>query len=402
MIGRERRVGKVAAGISLLDFLCLVGFFGGNCNRLRNMKFPPIYAALICAGLVAMPSYLSGQAATPAAANALGPRITFLTNEYRFGRVPAGTLVKYVFVVSNAGDQTLLITKVSPGCHCTTAGAWAHQVEPGKTGEIPIQFDSGNFRGDVTKNITVSSNDKLTPNLSLYLRGTVWRAIDVSPQFAYINVMPDAPSNSTTVVHINNQSDQPVTLSEPTSANGKFKAELKTITPGKEFEVIVTAVPPLASGNNTGTISLKTSSSNMPVINITAIAMVQPAVGVTPPQISLPMQINGWLTNRVTITANGSKALALSDPESSDTNVTVQLKELSPNRAFQLVAVFPPHFQLVPGERAEVSVKSNNADRPIIVIPIRQFLRQPVMSPPMAHPKVMSQNPPQPPATGHP
>ena len=77
--------------------------------------------------------------------------MTFATNEYHFGRVMAGTLVKYVFIVSNTGDQTLEISNVAPGCHCTTAGDWTHQIEPGKTGKIPIQFDSGSFRGDVPK-----------------------------------------------------------------------------------------------------------------------------------------------------------------------------------------------------------------------------------------------------------
>jgi hypothetical protein len=368
------------------------------------MKFPPFYAVLICAGLMATPAHLSGQPAPPAATNALGPRMTFATNAYHFGKVTAGTLVKHVFIVTNTGDQTLEILKVAPGCHCTTVGDWthAHKIEPGQTGEIPIQLDTGAFRGDVTRTITVTSNDKLAPVQMLTLAGTIWKIIEVSPQFAYINVMPDAPSNSTSVVHIMNQSDEPVTLSAPTSANGSFKAELKTIKPGKEFEVTITAVPPLAPGNTAGTISIKTSLTNMPVLNITAIAMMQSAVGVVPLQIVLPPQIVAWTTNLVTIANNGSKALALSDPEVSDKRASVELKTITPGRSFQLAAVFPPGFELAPGQQAQLSVKSDNASRPVISVPIRQFSRQPAMPLLPAHPKAMSQNPPPPPATGHP
>jgi hypothetical protein len=366
------------------------------------MKFPPVYAALICAGLMAMPARMSGQAAPPAATNALGPRMTFVTNQYHFGRVMAGERVKCVFIVSNAGDQTLVISKVAPGCHCTTAGKWADQVGPGKTGEIPIQFDSSGINGDVSRSIAVTSNDKLRPTQTLTLRGTVWRAFEVTPQSANINVTPDALSNLTCVVHITNQSAEPVTLSNLTSANGLFKAELKTIKPGKEFQVAVTAVPPLAPGYNRGTIFIKTSLTNVPVINITANAMVQPAVSVTPSQITLPPQLDRWATNRVTITANGSKALALSDPEASDKRVSVEIKETIPGRAFQLVTVFPPGFQIAPGQQAQLSVKSDNAERPVIVVPIRQIPRQPAMSPLLAHPRAMSQNPPPLPATNHP
>jgi hypothetical protein len=369
------------------------------------MKYPPIYAALICAGLMATPGRLSGQAAPPAATNALGPRLTFLTNQYQFGKVPAGTLVKYVFIASNAGDQTLVISKVTPGCHCTTAGGdWSkpHLVEPGKTEGIPIQFDSGSFRGDVTKTITVASNDKLAPSQTLALRGTVWRVLEVNPQFAYINVPADALSNLTSVVHITNQSDEPVTLSDPASVNGSFKAELKTLTPGKYFEVTIAAVPPLAPGNNTGTISVKTSLTNMPLLHITAIAMVQEAVALSLPQITLPPQLDRWTTNFVTFTAKTIKTLVLSDPKASDPKINVELQETTPGRVFRLAAVFPPGFQVAPGRQVQLSVKSNNAQRPVIVVPVRQSQRQPALSPPLMHPRPMSQNPPPPPVAGHP
>jgi hypothetical protein len=345
---------------------------------------------------------LSAQTALPVAANAIGPKMTFDTNAYQFGKVVAGTLVKHVFIVSNAGDQTLKISRVTPGCHCTTAGDWTHEVEPGQTGKIPIQFDSGSFRGSVTKTIMVYSNDKLAPNQSLTLRGTIWRMLEVNPQFAYINIMPDSPSNSTSVVHIVNQSDEPVTLATPTSANPLFKAELKTVTPGKNFDVLITAVPPFAPGNSSGTISIKTSLASMPVLNITAIALVQPAVVVSPAQISLPSKIEGWTTNRVIISANGSKALALSDAQASDSRVSVEIKETNAGRVFQLAAIFPPGFQIAPGQRVNLTVKSNNSREPLITVPVRQPLRPPAAFVPMAHPQPMTQSPPQPPVMAHP
>ncbi|MGD0814109.1 MAG: DUF1573 domain-containing protein [Verrucomicrobiota bacterium] len=370
------------------------------------MKFPPIYAALICASLMTTPAHLFGQFAATSAAGAIGPKLTFLTNEFHFGKVTAGTLVKHIFIASNAGDQTLVISKVTPGCHCTTAGGnWSqpHKVEPGKTEDIPIQFDSGSFRGDVTKTITVDSNDKLAPKQMLTLRGTIWRPIEVNPQFAYINITPDAPSNLTTVVHISNQSDGPVTLSQPSSGNSLFKAELKTIKPGREFEVAVSAVPPLSPGNNTGTISVKTSLTNSPVIMITAIANVQPAVEVSPLQITLPPQLSMWTTNLVRLTDKSSKPLVLSDPEASDKRISVALKETKPGSVFQLAAVFPPGYQVATGKPTQVSVKSNNPQQPVITVAIRQMQqRQPAMNPPQVHPRAMTQNLPTPPVAGHP
>jgi hypothetical protein len=368
------------------------------------MKFPPIPAFLVCAGLLAAPSYLSGQPAPPSATNASGPRMVFATTAHHFGRIMGGEKVKYVYVLTNTGDQTLIISNVATGCHCTTVGDWtkAHEIEPGKTGEIPIQFDSGNFRGTVTRTILVTSNDKLAPRQTLSLDCTIWRPFEINPPMAHINIMPDAVSNAPSVVHITSQADEPVTLSNAISANDKFKAELTTINPGKEYDVTITALPPFAPGNTVGTISVNTSLTNAPVINITVTALMQPAVTVSPMQIPLPPQIAAWMTNVIRITANGNKPLVLFDPEVADKRVVVTLKEIIPGREFQLAAAFPPGYQLAAGQKVELSVKSNNAQFPRIAVPIHQFHPHPLGSAPLAVPRVMSQNPPPLPSTGHP
>jgi hypothetical protein len=117
------------------------------------------------------------------ATNALGPRLTFATNEYNFGMVEAGTVVKYVFVARNTGDQALVISEVEPGCHCTSVGDWtgAERIEPGKSGQIPVEFNSSTFAGGVIKDVMVLSNDKAAPMQTLSLTGTVREPIEVKP-----------------------------------------------------------------------------------------------------------------------------------------------------------------------------------------------------------------------------
>ena len=92
-------------------------------------------------------------------AGGVGPKIKFANTVHDFGRISGGDITKCDFVFTNVGDKTLEITDVRPGCGCTTAGAWTRQVEPGKTGTIPLQFNSANFHGAVTKTATVTCND---------------------------------------------------------------------------------------------------------------------------------------------------------------------------------------------------------------------------------------------------
>ncbi len=198
-----------------------------------NMKFLREYAVLVLFGMTAAAVRLAGQPAPPPApaagassgvsaksTNAVsGPLIQFDNKEYNFGKVEAGESVKHTFLVTNTGDQTLEITNVHPGCGCTTAGSWSHKIEPGKTGSIPIQYNSAAYAGAVTKYVDVYSNAKDHPQEKLYLKGTIWKALEVVPQTAVISLLPEATNSATTTVHIINHSDQLIEMSDPTSSS---------------------------------------------------------------------------------------------------------------------------------------------------------------------------------------
>src|SRR5207249_4026384 len=77
-------------------------------------------------------------------------------------------------------------------------------------------------------------------------------------------------------------------LAAPQSSNPAFRAELKTNQVGKEFQLVISTVPPLNAGNVQGQITLKSSSTNTPVITVTAWANVGAAVTVIPGQLTLP------------------------------------------------------------------------------------------------------------------
>src|SRR5438093_895283 len=143
-------------------------------------------------------------AASDTATNGTGPKIQFANPTYEFGRAKGGEAVKHDFIFTNAGDVLLEITGAQPSCGCTTAGDWSHKVEPGKTGVIPVQFNTGVYNGDVLKTVTVSSNDKNQPQVTLTIKGTVWHPVDVMPNIAYLTVNAESVSNAATVVRIVN------------------------------------------------------------------------------------------------------------------------------------------------------------------------------------------------------
>jgi hypothetical protein len=327
------------------------------------------------------------QSAAPAAAPASpasGPIIQFDNAVYDFGKVAYGEKARHTYMVSNAGNETLEITNVKPGCHCTTAGDWTHSVEPGKTGEIPVQFDSTGFNGPITRTIDVYSNARNAPRKTLQLKGLIWKPIDFSPT-AFLSISPDATNEISTKVRIVNQTDDPVTFSNAVSANKIFQAELKETRPGKEYELDITLSPPFPVRNTSGTITVNTSRPGTPTITVTATASVTPAIQVSPSQIVLNSLPDRAMTNLVTILANTTNLLSLSNPKSSDSRIQVEVQPGARKGMFKLLVVVPPGFQLEPGQKPEVTVESNHPRFPLIRVPIIQFPHRQVAALPGSH-----------------
>ncbi len=299
------------------------------------------------------------------------PRIGFGSTVFDFGKVKPGEVVKHLFVLTNTGSATLEITDVTPSCGCTTAGAWDRRIQPGKTGAIPLQFNSGGFSGMVSKSATVTCNDPRQTNVVLELTGTVWRPIEVTPAMTLFNLPGETQTNQTKVVRILSNLDEPITLSDLQCTNAAFRVELKTVRAGKEFELHITAVPPFAFPSVLATISFRTSSAQVPVINAAAYLMLQPAVSTTPQQIVLPRgPLARGATASVTINNCGTNALVLSDARTDAAGVAIRIQEPEPGRRFTLVASFPAGFQIQPDQKVEVTVKSNHPKFPIIRVQV--------------------------------
>jgi len=318
-------------------------------------------------------------ATAAASTNVIGPKIQFATPLYDFGRVRSGDPVKYTYVFTNTGCGMLVINSVQPQCGCTTAGEWTKQVEPGKTGTIPIQFNTAAYNGGVFKQVTVTCNVTNQPMLFLQLKGTVYRPYDINPQMAVFNLAPDA-DRASMVMTITNNMEEPLLLSPPTVNNPRFSVELVTNQLGKGYQVKVSTVPPMAaSGSDQGQMILKTSWTNTPTIAVALVANIQPAVMVTPPGITLPPgPLPNAVTNSIAIQNNSAtNFLKLSEPTVNAEGVGVEIREIQPGRSFSALLAFPQGFQVPPGQQVELSLKTSNPKFPLVKVPVRQVARPP-------------------------
>src|SRR5712671_2532903 len=350
-------------------------------GRVPNMNTSGkklIIVLVACVGLsvgagrmVAAGTFLSDT--NSAIVSAAGPQIKFDSTVLDFGVATAGRVIEHNFVFTNTGDQTLEIKDVRPTCGCTVAGAWDSRVEPGKFGTIPIRFTPTENSREIFKTVIVLCNDPSQTNVILQIIGKIWEPIDVTPAIVRFSASSDCHTNQTKVVRIVNNLNQPLVLSEPECGDQAFKTLLKTVRPGKEFELQITMVPPLKPGSVTVPITLKTSSTNLPVIYIAAFATVQATVMATPPQITLaPGPLPSGVESKVTILNNRAKPLVLAEPTVNIVGVEVHLQEVQPGHQFFLTARFPAAFKISPGQSVRVQVKTSDPQFPVITVPVFQ------------------------------
>ena len=89
------------------------------------------------------------------------------------GVVKTDDKVHHTFVLYNVGGKPLRIYDVETSCGCTVVDVTHKVLHPGEFTELKVTLDTSIKLGKTKKKITVKSNDPKTPELALYLTGTV-------------------------------------------------------------------------------------------------------------------------------------------------------------------------------------------------------------------------------------
>ena len=104
---------------------------------------------------------------------AAAPSITVDNAIYDFGTVIEGVFVTHEFILSNTGDEPLTITRVRVACGCTTTTLSKTTLAPGESVRLEGSLDTYHYKGRISKNIYVESNDPQDARLALRFTGVV-------------------------------------------------------------------------------------------------------------------------------------------------------------------------------------------------------------------------------------
>lgn len=176
------------------------------------------------------------------------PELAVERGSFNFGTVAQGKKVQHSFTIKNSGDAPLQIKKLDAACGCTAAKPSASVIQPGKTAEIEVTFDSASFSGKVEKTVTLTSNAGKTPAYTFSLEGIVIDQIQVTPRQVSLGSVGSATPKQATV-NVTNNSNSSVKLLgvNVTSSSLQIKPTIKKaeLKPGETgtIEISVLAKP---------------------------------------------------------------------------------------------------------------------------------------------------------------
>ena len=93
------------------------------------------------------------------------PKLLMNETEHDFGTIDQGAKVTHVFTFVNDGSAPLVISRINTPCGCT-APSWSKEpIEPGKTGEITVTFNSAGKVGNQIKTLSIIYNSEMSPSM---------------------------------------------------------------------------------------------------------------------------------------------------------------------------------------------------------------------------------------------
>ncbi len=174
------------------------------------------------------------------------PRISFDKESHDYGKILYGDTVSEEFVVSNTGDQTLVIEELRATCGCTKAIEGSREVPPRSTPKIVAKFDTNGLSpGAKKQSIFVHSNDPERPVVKLGIAAHVVRLINVAPPIL-ARRLPDFEEKISFPIRISNTSGQSVSVKAGRPPGSGVSVELKPerimVDAGAHvpFEIVVT------------------------------------------------------------------------------------------------------------------------------------------------------------------
>jgi len=268
------------------------------------------------------------------------PQIKFKDTLYDFGEVSPSADNKGQFEFTNVGEGLLKITKVGKCCGVKTK-LDKMEYAPGESGILQVEWTSGPFETEFQRKLTVYSNDRSNPEVTLSIKAKTVLKIAWEPK--RLKLFLDEDNAGCPKITIDSIDDQPFSVTDFKSTADCITADFDPTTEAKEIVLEPKVDMDKLQKNLKGRIYI---SLNHPQgKNATIVYSVVPKYTVNPPLLiifnAVPSQP---IVRTISILNNYEKDFEIESLTSKNNVVGIKvLEQKKISNGYQLeVAITPP------------------------------------------------------------
>jgi len=291
------------------------------------------------------------------------------------GVVNRGEPAHYEFKVKNIGTAAAVIT-AKPGCGCTVA-KYDREIPPGGVGTIRARLDTTAYDGQVTKEITVTTNDPTHPVIHLTLTVDVKPHVQVLPSDRYYARLYEGESLTHEFTLYSNDRE-PLEITSVSDSSHKLKLELirghvpvkghpNQTRPG--YRLRVTIPKDLPSRGFASTITVETNNKHEPRINLTVSGVVLKEISVSPQTLYFVIRNKKERPKRVLTVTKRSGTFKITKVDVGGLPLKVRItnprESASCRVEFTYTGGWKPGFV-----NGMVVLHTNNEQQPLIQVPV--------------------------------
>jgi hypothetical protein len=163
--------------------------------------------------------------------------------EFNFGYIPFGKIVKHTLYIVNDADTSLRITKVNPGCGCTSIPLTKRTANPGDTLTVNILLDTGKFElGKFQKAPRIFTDSRKRPVITCKLTGINYdtdgqKLLDISPTSIELPRNRNSDTTSITLFNLSKLTLIPRLIEAPPPGLIDVSLPGQALVPGREMAV---------------------------------------------------------------------------------------------------------------------------------------------------------------------
>lgn len=218
------------------------------------------------------------------------------------------------------------------------------------------------------KSISVRSNDRNQPSISLVASANITSAVKLEPQMLNFGQLSRDAEAMTKTIKLLKADAGPITPKIQSVGNAKnVKADLKELTPGEEYELTVTIEPPWPNGPIGSTISFQTGIEKSPIETVQVMAQLPPRVVAKPSFLTFNAGAEEEQKLEFELIWTGGAAGHITDVKCSDEALKSALEG---EGASKVSIVVPAHFNQQVGKPLRIDLQLDDPVAPTLSIPL--------------------------------